>query len=84
MKQRWREAAAATAEEEEWTYSSSLDSLTVGIGHSRPRLHRVFPAAEEAEEQLGEEAAAIVRLQEEGEWRSEQRRRARAQKTMHK
>lgn len=37
----------------------------------------MFPAAEEAEEQLGEEAAAIIGLQEEGQRRSEQRRRAR-------
>lgn len=41
----------------------------------------MFPAAEEGEEQLREEATAIIRLQEEGEWRSEQRR-ATAQKTM--
>lgn len=44
----------------------------------------MFPAAEEGEEQLGEEAAAIIGLQEEGQRRSEQRRRATAQKTMQK
>lgn len=56
MNERWRAAAA------EWTYSSSLNSLTVGIGHSRTRLHRLFPAAQEGEEQLREEATAIIRL----------------------
>lgn len=52
-----RRAAAA-----EWTYSSGLSSLTAGVGHGRTRLHRSFPAAQEGEEQLREEATAIIRL----------------------
>lgn len=34
----------------------------------------MFPAAKESEEQLGEETTATIRLQEEGEQRSEHRR----------
>lgn len=48
----WRAAAA------EWTYSS----LAAGVGHGRTGLHRLFPAAQEGEEQLREEATAIIRL----------------------
>lgn len=44
----------------------------------------MFPAAEEGEEQLREGAAVIIRLQVEAQQRSEQRRRATAQKTMQK
>lgn len=47
------------------TYSGSLHRPTVHIGDSRTGLDRALPVAKESEEQLGDGAAAVVRLPEE-------------------
>lgn len=57
---------------ERGTYSGSLHRPTVHIGDSRTGLDWVLPVAKESEEQLGDGATAVVRLQEGKEGRGEE------------
>lgn len=57
---------------ERGTYSGSLHRPTVHIGDSRTGLDWALPVAKESEEQLGDGATVVVRLQEENEGRGEE------------